>query len=125
VSRANCGKLPQGDYLGGSMSQSIRVSDDLYNIAAKEAEVLHRSIPLQIEHWADIGRALEASGIDVADIKEILTARKRGGDLIMALVKRDVQERSREQVRGGEKKQRDLFLISKSKAKKAVIHYKP
>jgi hypothetical protein len=41
---------------------TIRISDDLYAMAATEAVLMHRSLAQQIEHWAAIGQALEASG---------------------------------------------------------------
>lgn len=41
------------------MSKSIRVSDELAELAEASAAESHRSPPQQIEHWAQIGRVLE------------------------------------------------------------------
>lgn len=41
------------------MSKSIRVSDELAELAEAAATASHRSPPQQIEHWAQIGRILE------------------------------------------------------------------
>ena len=41
------------------MSKSIRVSDELAELAESAAAESHRSPPQQIEHWAQIGRILE------------------------------------------------------------------
>jgi|GEM_PF-723790 len=43
------------------MSKSIRISDDLASIAEAASVVAHRSPPQQIEHWAQIGRVMEAA----------------------------------------------------------------
>lgn len=40
---------------------AVNLSDDLVNTAKKHAKVNLRSTPKQIEHWANIGRALEES----------------------------------------------------------------
>jgi hypothetical protein len=50
-----CGILPQNVV----MSKSIRLSDELIEVAKEHAERFHRSPPQQIEHWAEIGRVLE------------------------------------------------------------------
>ena len=43
------------------MSKSIRISDDLAERAEEAARVFHRSPPQQVEHWAQIGRVMEAA----------------------------------------------------------------
>ncbi len=43
------------------MSQSIRLNDDLIEEAKRHAILFHRSPPQQIEHWAAIGRVMEAA----------------------------------------------------------------
>lgn len=42
------------------MSESIRISDELAEAAKRQAKLFHRSPPQQIEHWAAIGRVMEA-----------------------------------------------------------------
>ena len=58
------------------MAKSIRVSDRLYSLAEATSQKVHRSLAQQVEHWAELGRALEAAGITTAQVFEIL-----GGDL--------------------------------------------
>lgn len=58
------------------MAKSIRISDGLYEIAASEAILMHRSLAQQIEHWAAIGQALEASG-DLPKIRSAAIAHLR------------------------------------------------
>lgn len=43
------------------MSKSLRLSDELFAEAEKSAQLFHRSPPQQIEHWAQIGRVMEAA----------------------------------------------------------------
>jgi ParD-like antitoxin of type II bacterial toxin-antitoxin system len=45
------------------MSRAIKVSTELAETAAQEAEVMSRSLTKQIEHWAILGRRLERSGM--------------------------------------------------------------
>ncbi|MFM2287710.1 MAG: hypothetical protein RL684_853 [Pseudomonadota bacterium] len=40
---------------------SIKLSTNLVDAARADAAVFHRSIGGQVEHWANIGRAIEAS----------------------------------------------------------------
>ena len=42
------------------MGMPVKLSDDLVEAARNEAVVVDRSITAQIEHWAKIGRAVEA-----------------------------------------------------------------
>lgn len=54
------------------MGTPIKVSDSLFAVAKQEAQATQRSITAQVEHWARIGRAVEA----VLDhqVGEILTS---------------------------------------------------
>lgn len=45
-----------------AMAQSIKIPDDLMELARPEAERQSRSVTGQIAHWAKIGRAVERSG---------------------------------------------------------------
>jgi ParD-like antitoxin of type II bacterial toxin-antitoxin system len=58
------------------MAKSIRVSDRLYQLADTTSRKVHRSLAQQVEHWAELGRALEAAGVTTAQVLDIL-----GGDL--------------------------------------------
>lgn len=53
-------------------SNSLRISTALFTVAREEAELLSRSTAQQIEHWARIGRAVEAAGLTAAAAKEIV-----------------------------------------------------
>ena len=58
------------------MAKSIRVSDGLYAQAEATSRKVHRSLAQQVEHWAELGRAVEAAGVTTAQVLDVL-----GGDL--------------------------------------------
>lgn len=41
------------------MAKSIRISDELYELALSEAALASRSLAQQVEHWSRIGAALD------------------------------------------------------------------
>jgi hypothetical protein len=43
------------------MSQPVKLSDPLIDAARNAAPLAHRSLAAQIEHWAELGRAIEGS----------------------------------------------------------------
>jgi hypothetical protein len=43
------------------MGMPVKLSDELVNMARKEAEGAERSITAQIEHWAKLGRSVETA----------------------------------------------------------------
>jgi ParD-like antitoxin of type II bacterial toxin-antitoxin system len=65
------------------MAKSIRVSDRLYDLADSTSRKLHRSLAQQVEHWAQLGRALEAAGVTTSQILEILEGDARARERLM------------------------------------------
>lgn len=53
-------------------TNSIRVSKDLFTRAQVQAGLMSRSTAQQVEHWARLGAALEASGLAVTGLAELL-----------------------------------------------------
>lgn len=53
-------------------SNSIRVGAELFGAAQQEGALMSRSAAQQIEHWARIGAALEAAGLTVAEVAQLL-----------------------------------------------------
>ena len=45
------------------MARAIKISSELAEAAESEAELMSRSLTKQIEHWANLGRRLERSGL--------------------------------------------------------------
>jgi hypothetical protein len=56
------------------MGTPLKVSDSLFAIAKQEAQATERSITAQVEHWALIGRAVEA----ILAHQELLTLKQVG-----------------------------------------------
>ncbi len=65
------------------MAKSIRVSDSLYSLAEATSQLLHRSLAQQVEHWAELGRALEAAGVTTAQVQDILRGDLRARERLM------------------------------------------
>ena len=55
------------------MMKSVRISEQLYASADKEAAVMHRSTAAQLEFWASIGRKAEAL-LDANTLQTLLRA---------------------------------------------------
>jgi hypothetical protein len=77
-----CGNLSQTV----SMSQSIRLSDELIAEARSRAKLYHRSPPQQIEHWAAIGRVMEVALAFPAEEKVVRAVGRRQLDEALAEV---------------------------------------
>jgi hypothetical protein len=56
------------------MGTPLKVSDSLFTLAKQEAQATQRSITAQVEHWARIGRAVEA----LLAHQELLTLKQVG-----------------------------------------------
>jgi len=64
------------------MPAPTRIDDDLFAAAKDIAPVMSRSAAQQINHWARIGRELEASrGVTVSRLREVLTGTSHYDDL--------------------------------------------
>jgi hypothetical protein len=87
--------------------RSIRISDELFDLARDESGVMSRSIAQQFEHWAKIGAALEQAGVTQEQVRRIL-----GGDM---------RVRERVFMKLGLLKQVDMYLIAPEKARSAVL----
>ena len=59
------------------MSTSIRIEDYLYQVAKVRAKAEFRTIPSQIEFWAQIGRAaLDNPDLPIEFVRDVLVARQ-------------------------------------------------
>jgi hypothetical protein len=56
-------------------SNSLRISGDLFDQALRQGSVLSRSAAQQLEHWARLGAAVEASGLTVPELVALLQGR--------------------------------------------------
>lgn len=60
------------------MGQPVKVSEALAQLAREEAEVSHRSMAAQIEHWAALGRAAEK----LLDHEQVAALKRLGGGAV-------------------------------------------
>jgi hypothetical protein len=88
------------------MPKAVRISDDLYEMAATEAVLMHRSLAQQIEHWAAIGQALEAQG-DLPLTRSAAVAHLRARD--------------HEDVRRGRRKADEMAFVPKTLIRRATL----
>jgi len=59
------------------MAKSIRVSDELYELADSASASAHRSLAQQIEYWAALGRAIEAAGVTTSAAQQVIEGDRR------------------------------------------------
>ena len=61
---------------------SVKLSADFLDEARREAEVFHRSLGAQVEHWARLGRMFENTpGVGVDRVRQALEGRLKFEDL--------------------------------------------
>ena len=92
------------------MAKSIRVSDQLYELADATSRKLHRSLAQQVEHWAQLGRALDAAGVTTSQILDILDG--------------DVRARERLMLELGLAKQESMYLFPVALARKTKVRFR-
>jgi len=91
------------------MAKSIRVSDQLYSLAEATSQRLHRSLAQQVEHWAELGRALEAAGVTTAQVQDILSG--------------DLRARERVMLKLGLAEQESMYLFPVALAQQAKVSF--
>jgi len=116
------------------MAKSVRISDPLFEHAILESTLMHRSIALQIEHWCALGRALEASGMSVGELKRALQGARTGEQAPRAArtapearlwaEKRQRQRRDRAALARGEATPESMHLIPPRLARKTTGRFK-
>ena len=103
------------------MSSSLRVSAALFESATAAGEVLSRSAAQQVEHWARLGRALEASGLTVAAAASLL---KQGPDQSEASLWQGKRRRQRmdiDSLETGRSRQEDAYMFTAAVARAAKV----
>ncbi|MDH0866757.1 hypothetical protein [Mitsuaria sp. GD03876] len=89
-------------------SNSIRISNQLFRDAQETGEFVARSAAQQVEFWARIGQALEASGVRSQTLLELL----RGDHGSQALVRVEDELRAAKRV----EQARDIEAVKSGKA---------
>jgi hypothetical protein len=91
------------------MAKSIRVSERLYSLAEATSHQMHRSLAQQVEHWAELGRALEAAGVTTSQVLDIL------GD--------DLRARERVMLKLGLAEQEGMYLFPVALARQTKVRF--
>lgn len=125
------------------MAKSIRISDELYDIALHAGEAMDRSLAQQMEHWARMGAALDAAGITFEQRLRLLQGhagvheqvlralhaeppQARGDDAAAVAARAALRRRQREaEVMGGRRSPSSLFLFTAKAARSADVVFAP
>jgi hypothetical protein len=68
------------------VAKSIRVSDGIYELAAKAGDLVNRSLAEQLEYWVRLGSVLDASGITMEQVSRLLDGDPRLKEELIAHV---------------------------------------
>lgn len=102
-------------------SNSIRVGEELFTAAREEGALMSRSAAQQIEHWARLGAALEASGLTVGQAASLLQGQAgkaaAQGDAKLWAFKRERQRTDFENAKAGRVTQDQLSWFPGDKAR--------
>jgi ParD-like antitoxin of type II bacterial toxin-antitoxin system len=91
------------------MAKSIRISDEIYELAAREAALMHRSLAQQLEHWARLGLGVEHGQATLDDVR--------------AAAARFKSARDESDVRLGRRAARSLHFIPAAVARSAKVEF--
>ena len=103
------------------MSRSLRVSEALFESATADGELLSRSAAQQVEHWARLGRALEAAGLTVDAAASLLSNGFAGNEALLWRRKRMRQRKDLENLETGRSRQEDAYLFTAAAARRAKV----
>jgi hypothetical protein len=105
-------------------SNSIRVSERLFEQAKAAGEVWSRSAAQQVEHWARIGQQVESLGLTVRDVLELLERRAGPSEASLWAYKRAWQQEDLQRLEEGEPAE-PVSLFSGGLARKARLPGSP
>jgi hypothetical protein len=88
--------------------KSVRISNELYAAAEAASKIMHRSIAMQLEHWASLGQTIEAQHI--SDMKQLAV----GEDLALRAAKVGSQQDFARSVARGDVSNRAGMFFSKA-----------
>ena len=110
-------------------SNSIRVGEELFTAAREEGALMSRSAAQQIEHWARLGAALEASGLTAGQAASLLQGQAgkaaEPGDAKLWAFKRERQRMDFENAKAGRVTQDQLSWFSGERVRKLKLTDSP
>lgn len=113
------------------MAKSVRISDELYTLVEKTGADLSRSLAQQLEHWARIGAAVDAAGLNTDQVLKLTGQSTSLAEQVLAmLLVKDHKHRGATEivarhakdeaaVRAGRKSAKSLHAFPESLVKKA------
>ena len=113
------------------MAQSIRISDQFYDLADAARSVSGRSLAQQLEYWARLGAALDAAGVTTEQVTQMLGGeidlKTRMLDMLCNMVDssnvgEQIAQRHRQDeaaVRAGQRSAQSLAVIPRALVKRA------
>lgn len=99
--------------------KSVRINDNLFNLATQEASVMSRSTAGQIEHWVNLGMRAEITSSS-EDIRRLLNIEFSDN---LDELKQSYRDRFIKAFKSGKIKSEDGFSMMKDVSKNAVITY--
>lgn len=117
------------------MAQSVRVSDEFYEMAQLAGAALGRSLAQQIEYWARLGAAMDAAGITSEQAMQMLTGDASLRDRVMATLGATVEPDRvaqaiasrhaliQEQVTTGQRSAESLFAFQREAIQSATVSF--
>lgn len=91
------------------MAKSVRISDDIYELAVREAALMHRSVAQQLEHWMKLGMGVEHGQATLDDVRAAAARFKRARDEVA--------------VEQGKRPARSMHLIPATLARSARVEF--
>lgn len=62
------------------MAKSVRISDEIYELASQEAQLMHRSLAQQLEHWVKLGVGVAHGQATLDDVRAAAVKYKQARD---------------------------------------------
>lgn len=107
-------------------SNSIRVSNQLFQDAQTVGDYVARSAAQQVEYWARIGQALEASGATAQALLALLRGRGEAGSAVatedeLRTFKRQQQARDIAALESGQADVTDMMWFNEERVQQAKL----
>lgn len=104
------------------MAKSIRISEALYELAEQASAQMSRSLAQQLEHWARIGAALDASGLTTGQVMELMGKSNSLAEQVLALMLvKDHQHRGAPEVVKAHAKNEAAVAVGKKSARRLLV----
>lgn len=120
------------------MAQSIRISDDLHSMAQNVSLALGRPLSQQMEYWARLGAALDATGVSSEKLMGLLDRDVEARELAAMVlgqvatetdggltILKNYHRKAAQEVAAGKRSARSLWVVEKGDLKGARFTLNP